>query len=90
MMWGMSPKHGTPRAQIIIHPPADQQIQKLQLDPPALRAADRVLVLISQDPGIGKDLVPGGMIREYREEGVRVIYTATVRGSIVIVTYIEA
>lgn len=83
----MSPSHGPRRAEVVFHDVAYNQLRKLSAA--EMVRADRAIVAISVNPWLG-DLVGGTTpLREYREDGVRVIYTATVLGSVIIVAYLE-
>jgi hypothetical protein len=66
---------------------AHKQIQKLSL--PETVAADRAIVALAVNPWLG-DLVGRTPLREYQEDGVRVLYTTTVLGSVIIIAYLEA
>jgi hypothetical protein len=83
----VSPKHGPRRAQVIFTELALKQIQKLSL--PETVAADRAIVALAVNPWLG-NLVDETPVREYQEDGVRVFYTTTVLGSVIIVAYLEA
>lgn len=86
----MSPKHGPRRADVVFHEVAKAQVAKF--DVAQLIAIDRAIVAIQTNPWIG-DLTSSRVpVREYREPDtdVRVIYTTTVLGSIVIIAYTEA
>lgn len=86
----MSPKHGPSRAEVRFTPLAAAQARKFEIA--ELIAADRATVALSINPWIGE--LKGGRVpvREYREPGteVRVIYTTSTRGALVMVNYIEA
>jgi hypothetical protein len=86
----MSHKHGPRRAEVVFTEVAEAQVAKF--DVAELIAADRAIVAIQTNSWIGdlkENRVP---VREYREPdtGVRVVYTTTVLGTIVIIAYIEA
>lgn len=83
----VSPSHGPRRAEVILDDTARAQIEKLGLA--EAMAADRAIVAISVNPWLG-DMIGRTPLREYREDGVRVIYTTTVLGSVIIVAYLEA
>lgn len=83
----MSPKHGPRRAEVVFTDIAKSQFDKLPL--PETVAADRAIVALTVNPWLG-DLVGKTPLREYREDGVRVFYTTTVLGSIIIIAYLEA
>ena len=83
----MSPSHGPRRADVVFHEVAQSQLLKLSA---AERVrADRAIVAISVNPWLG-DPVGATPLRAYREDGVRVFYTTTVLGSIIIIAYVEA
>ncbi|MFF8659503.1 hypothetical protein [Streptomyces huasconensis] len=86
----MSPRHGPWRAKVTLHAAAQRQIDGF--DTQDTIAADRAIVAIQTNPGIG-ELAPGrDPLREYREPdtGVRVVYFIAEFGSHVIIAYIEA
>lgn len=83
----MPPNHGPRRAEVIFHEVAQSQLQKLSAA--EMVRADRAIVAISVNPWLG-DPVDTSPLREYREDGIRVFYTATVLGSVIIVAYLEA
>lgn len=83
----VSPSHGPRRAQVIFGDVARAQIEKLNLA--ESMKADRAIVALSVNPWLG-DLIGRTPLREYQEEGIRVIYTTTVLGSVIIVAYLEA
>lgn len=83
----MSPKHGPRRAQVVFDDVARSQVEKLSLA--ESMKADRAIVALSVNPWLG-DLIGRTPLREYQEDGVRVIYTTTVRGTLIIVAYLEA
>jgi hypothetical protein len=66
---------------------AQSQLEKLSAA--EMVRADRAIVAISVNPWMG-DLVGRTPLREYRENGARVLYTSTVLGSVIIVAYLEA
>lgn len=85
----MSPRHGPWRAQAAFTPGARRQIDGY--DTRETIAADRAIVAIQTDPGIG-ELTPGREpLRDYREPGtgVRVVYYIAEFGSHVTIVYIE-
>lgn len=85
----MSPKHGPWRAQAVFTTGANRQLRAF--DTREMIAADRAIVAIQTDPGIG-ELTPGREpLRDYREPGtgVRVVYYIAEFGSHVIIVYIE-
>lgn len=85
----MSPRHGPWRAQAILTPGARRQIDRY--DTGEMIAADRAIVAVQTNPGIG-DLAPGREpIRDYREPdtGVRIVYYIAEFGSHVVIVYIE-
>lgn len=86
----MSPKHGPRRAEVVYHEVAKAQIAKFNVA--ELIAADRAIVAIQTNPWIGELKGRRVPVREYREPDtdVRVIYTTTVLGTIVIIAYIQA
>lgn len=83
----MSPRHGPQRAEVVFDDVARTQIEKLSLA--EAMKADRAIVALSVNPWLG-DLIGRTPLREYQEDGVRVIYTTTVRGTLIIVAYLEA
>jgi hypothetical protein len=66
---------------------AEKQIETLSL--PEMVVLDRVIVALTVNPWLG-DLVGRTPLREYQEDGARVLYTTTVMGSVIIVAYLEA
>lgn len=83
----VSPSHGPRRAEVIFYEVAQSQLQKMSAA--EMVRADRAIVAISVNPWLG-DPIGRSPLREYREDSVRVIYTATVLGSVIIVAYLEA
>lgn len=83
----VSPSHGPRRAQVIFDDVARAQIEKLDLA--ESMKADRAIVAISVNPWLG-DPVGRTPLRKYQEDGVLVVYTTTVLGSVIIVAYLEA
>lgn len=83
----MSPKHGPRRAQVVFTEIAEKQIGTLSL--PETVAVDRAIVALAVNPWLG-DLVGRTPLREYVEDGIRVLYTTTILGSVIIVAYLEA
>lgn len=88
-MWTarVSPKHGPQRAQVVFDDVARAQIEKLTLA--ESMKADRAIVAISVNPWLG-DLVGRTPLRKYQEDGLLLVYTTSVLGSIIIVAYLEA
>ncbi|MFZ3592283.1 hypothetical protein [Streptomyces sp. BH104] len=89
----MAPTHRRPGARIILGPTAASQAGRFT--PAEEIAVDRALAAIAADPTIGATrltLEHGGVMWEYRAPGasVRIIYTMTVRRTIVTVAYFEA
>lgn len=87
-MGGMSPKHSGRRADVYNSPAAQKQIDAIG-DEDELRRLDRTLAAISADPTLGQPMPR--QLRDFHDEveRTRVIYFATVRGSVVIVAYLE-
>lgn len=83
----MSPKHGPRRAQVVLTEIAQKQIETLTLA--EMVAVDRAIVALTVNPWLG-DLVGKTPLRKYEEDGVRVYYTTTVLGSVIILAYLEA
>ncbi|GGV45986.1 hypothetical protein [Streptomyces spectabilis] len=89
----MPPKHSRSGARIIFGPVAVEQAA--DFTPAEEIAVDRALSAIAANPLIGT-LRPktehGGIMWEYRAPGtsVRIIYTMTVRRTIITVAYFEA
>lgn len=67
--------------------PADAQVDLLT-DAQALRL-DTALNAIAAAPDAAKQHPTAAALRDYQQDGVRVIYYSTALGSIVIVTYVE-
>lgn len=89
----MAPPHRTPGARIVLDDVAKDQAHRLT--PAGKIAVDRALSAIAADPTIGVTrlkLEHGGPMWEYRAPGtsVRIIYTMTIRRTIVTVAYFEA
>lgn len=89
----MAPQHRKPGARIIYGDVAVRQARKFT--PAEEIAVDRALAVIAADPTIGVMRIKpehGGVMWEYRAPGtsVRIIYTMTVRRTIVTVAYFEA
>ncbi|MGW6916251.1 hypothetical protein ACWGB8_20880 [Kitasatospora sp. NPDC054939] len=85
----MSPSHAPRRAEVLLHPPATRQLEKLTAA--ETHRLDRALVAISVRPDLGT-LRPEAPLRDYRDEveGVRVVYFATALHTMVIAVYVEA
>jgi hypothetical protein len=84
----MSPKHGPRRALVVFHSVAEEQIERMT-DNERTRL-DPALVEISRNPLTAGKQISDGLEREYRQDGVRVIYLPTVLGTVVLVAYVEA
>ncbi|MFE2911446.1 type II toxin-antitoxin system RelE family toxin [Kitasatospora indigofera] len=86
------PKHAAAgrRAAVSFTPEAEQQARALE--PKEAERLDRALAVIAADPiGAAPPMVTAPVLREYRDaNGARVIYYATVLGSVVVVAYLEA
>lgn len=83
----VSPSHGPRRAEVVFDAVARDQLGKLSAA--EMLRADRAIVAISVNPWLG---APVGQtpLREYLEDGVRLVYTTTVLGTVIIVAYLEA
>ncbi|MFE0178510.1 hypothetical protein ACFWZ2_40015 [Streptomyces sp. NPDC059002] len=89
----MAPQHRRPGARIVLGPVAVEQAGRFT--PAEEIAVDRALSAIAADPTIGVMRVKtehGGVMWEYRAPGteVRIVYTMTVRRTIVTIAYFEA
>ncbi|MFI6448597.1 hypothetical protein [Kitasatospora sp. NPDC050543] len=86
----MSPKHSDARrrAEIILHGTAEQQVAAM--DQATLARLDPHLVRLSFEPHAGIQRRPDSPVREYAKDGVRILYVATVLGTVVLVAYVEA
>ncbi|MGW2223847.1 hypothetical protein [Streptomyces formicae] len=89
----MAPQHRRPGARIILGPTAERQAH--DFTPAEEIAVDRALSAIAADPTIGVMRIKtehGGLMWEYRAPGtsVRIVYTMTVRRTIVTIAYFEA
>ncbi|MGH4028505.1 hypothetical protein ACQB60_06165 [Actinomycetota bacterium Odt1-20B] len=89
----MAPQHRRPGARIILGPTAARQAD--DFTPAEEIAVDRALSAIAADPTIGVTrltLEHGGPMWEYRAPGtnVRIIYTMTIRRTIITIAYFEA
>ncbi|WP_409240357.1 hypothetical protein [Streptomyces sp. PA5.6] len=89
----MAPKHSRPGANIILGDVARNQARKLT---PAERiAVDRALAVLAENPDAGHPrptIEHGGPMWEYQAPGtsIRIIYTMTLRKTILTVAYFEA
>lgn len=86
-------KHRRPGAQIVLSDSVKGQARNLT--PAEAIAVDRALAALSADPTIGVMRIKpehGGLMWEYRAPGtsVRIVYTMTIRRTIVTVAYFEA
>ncbi|MCX5078773.1 hypothetical protein OHA84_37905 (plasmid) [Streptomyces sp. NBC_00513] len=79
-------RHAPKRARIVFYDVAQDQVEKMT-EAERLRL-DPVLVAVSRNPEIGV-LSKHGAIREYREDGVRIVYVPTALGTLVLVAYVE-
>lgn len=89
----MAPKHRTTGARIVLDPTASRQ--PAGFTPAEEIAVDRALAVVAADPTKGTirpKIEHGGTMWEYRAPGaeVRIIYTMTVRRTIITVAYFEA
>ncbi|MER5253057.1 MULTISPECIES: hypothetical protein [unclassified Streptomyces] len=89
----MAPQHSRPGARIVLGPTAVAQAGRFT--PAEEISVDRALAAIAADPTIGfvrTRTENGGIMWEYRASGtsVRIIYTMTIRRTIVTVAYFEA
>lgn len=89
----MAPQHSTPGARILLGPTAVEQAGRFT--PADEISVDRALAAIAADPTIGilrTRAEHGGLMWEYRAPGtsVRIIYTMTIRRTIVTIAYFEA
>ncbi|WP_326708100.1 hypothetical protein OG758_00690 [Streptomyces sp. NBC_01474] len=89
----MASQHRRPGARIVLGPTATDQAYKFTSAEEI--AVDRALAAIAADPTIGDPrprLEHGGVFWEYRAPGtsVRIVYTMTIRRSIITVAYFEA
>ncbi|MET9550573.1 hypothetical protein ABZY36_35510 [Streptomyces sp. NPDC006627] len=89
----MAPQHSRPGARIVLGPVAVEQASGFT--PAEEIAVDRALSAIAADPTIGTMRIKaehGGLMWEYRTPGteVRIVYTMTVRRTIITVAYFEA
>jgi hypothetical protein len=89
----MAPTHRSPGARIVLGPTAVRQAGRFT--PAEEIAVDRALAAIAADPTIGIMRIKpehGGIMWEYRAPGtsVRIVYTMTVRRTVVTVAYFEA
>ena len=89
----MAPTHRKPGARIIYSDVASRQAR--QFTPVEVIDVDRALSAIAANPTIGVMRIKpehGGLMWEYRQPGtaVRIIYTMTVRRTIVTIAYFEA
>lgn len=86
-------QHRRPGARIVLGPTAVSQAGRFT--PADEIAVDRALAAVAADPTIGVMRIKpehGGLMWEYRAPGtsVRIVYTMTVRRTIVTVAYFEA
>lgn len=89
----MAPTHRRPGSRIVLGPTAVEQAGRFT--PAEEIAVDRALAAIAADPTIGvlrTRTEHGGIMWEYRASGtsVRIIYTMTIRRTIVTIAYFEA
>lgn len=89
----MAPTHRRPGARIVLGPTAVEQAADFTTAEEI--AVDRALAAIAADPTAGVMRIKtehGGIMWEYRTPGtnVRIIYTMTIRRTIVTVAYFEA
>lgn len=89
----MAPQHRRPGARIVLGPTAVQQAAGF--NPAEEIAVDRALAVIAADPTVGTirpRIEHGGPMWEYRAPGtdVRIVYTLTIRRTIITVAYFEA
>lgn len=89
----MAPQHRRPGARVVLGPVAVEQAHRFS--PAEEIAVDRALFAIAADPTLGilrTRIEHGGVMWEYRTPGtgVRIVYTMTIRRTIVTVAYFEA
>lgn len=81
-------KHTPRRAQIVFTEVAEQQLQRL--DAAAFARLERVLDVVAVNPMVGPLMERTPTLREYSEDGCRIVYFATTLGTVVVVAYVEA
>ncbi|MEV6757083.1 hypothetical protein [Streptomyces sp. NPDC051214] len=89
----MAPQHRKAGARIVLGPTAARQATGF--NPAEQVAVDRALAVIAADPTAGAirpRIEQGGPMWEYRAPGteVRIVYTLTIRRTIITVAYFEA
>lgn len=89
----MASQHRKPGARIVFGPTAAGQAR--DFTPAEEIAVDRALAVIAANPAVGQPrprIEHGGIFWEYRAPGtgVRIVYTMTIRRTIVTVAYFEA
>ncbi|MGW5003258.1 hypothetical protein ACWEP8_37020 [Streptomyces hydrogenans] len=83
------PKHARGRRpRIVLIEPAETQVRTLTTAQTA--RVDAALNTIAAAPDEVKPHATASALRDYQDDGVRLIFYATALGSILIVTYVEA
>ncbi|MEV7535458.1 hypothetical protein [Streptomyces hydrogenans] len=83
------PKHARGRRpRIVLIEPAETQVRTLTTAQTA--RVDAALNAIAAAPDEVKPHATASALRDYQDDGVRLIFYATALGSILIVTYVEA
>ncbi|MFE3122947.1 hypothetical protein ACFXHD_05960 [Streptomyces hydrogenans] len=83
------PKHAHGRRpRIVLIEPAESQVRTLTTAQTV--RVDAALNVIAAGPDEVKPHATASALRDYQDDGVRLIFYATALGSILIVTYVEA